>query len=402
MIDKKKKIIIVIQALPIGGTETALIGMLSKIDYTRYDVDLLLLRKRGERLKDVPVEVNILESSKKEWLLLGDKYNSIVFLREGHFSIWAIIRLLFSFTRWIASLFGITKDSWKGIRRFLKPVSGKYNIAVDYSGFLSRYVVDRIEADIKISWNHFTYTYFATDKKNDAKYFRKLDYIVAVSVPARDTLQNNFPDIKDKIFCMYNILDEDRILKLSKENITENQILREKGNATVLICSVGRLEKQKDFALSIMAADLLKKRGIRFLWYVVGEGSERISLENLIARYKLEKHFLLLGAKENPYPYISNADIYVQTSVVEGRCVSVTEAKFLRVPCVVSDIQGLNDLVDDGVTGNIVERTPEAVADGILSLTADKRIIYRNNLENSREDNDESMEIFYRMVEGEA
>ena len=56
----KKRIFIAMHYLEIGGAETALIGLLQTLDYSRYDVDLFLYAHRGEMMQYVPKEVNLL------------------------------------------------------------------------------------------------------------------------------------------------------------------------------------------------------------------------------------------------------------------------------------------------------------------------------------------------------
>ena len=60
----KKRVFISMHYMEIGGAETALIGILHSIDYTRYDVDLFLHAHRGEMMQFIPKEVNLLPEMK--------------------------------------------------------------------------------------------------------------------------------------------------------------------------------------------------------------------------------------------------------------------------------------------------------------------------------------------------
>lgn len=56
----KKKIFIFAHAMEIGGAERALLGLMTSFDYSKYDVDLFLLRHSGELLPLIPKQVNLL------------------------------------------------------------------------------------------------------------------------------------------------------------------------------------------------------------------------------------------------------------------------------------------------------------------------------------------------------
>ncbi|PEU67247.1 glycosyl transferase, partial [Bacillus cereus] len=96
--------------------------------------------------------------------------------------------------------------------------------------------------------------------------------------------------------------------------------------------SVGRLAKEKGLDISLEAFNILVKKGYDLKWYLIGEGNVRVELERRIREEKLEKRVILLGIKENPYPYIKQADIYIQTSRYEGKSISIDEAKILAKP----------------------------------------------------------------------
>jgi glycosyltransferase involved in cell wall biosynthesis len=89
-----------------------------------------------------------------------------------------------------------------------------------------------------------------------------------------------------------------------------------KDNVPVII-SIGRLNKMKDFASLIRAFKIVKEQmDCRLL--IIGDGSERESLQNLIDTLGLEEMVTLTGAMENPYPYLKASSLFVLTSKYEG------------------------------------------------------------------------------------
>ena len=104
-----------------------------------------------------------------------------------------------------------------------------------------------------------------------------------------------------------------------------------------------------------------KKRGLRFNWYVLGEGTQRNQIEKDIQKENISDCFHLLGLRMNPYPYFKNCDIYIQTSKHEGYVTTVTEAKILNKPIVTTDVSGAREQIHDGVNGLIAEINAKSV-----------------------------------------
>ena len=101
------------------------------------------------------------------------------------------------------------------------------------------------------------------------------------------------------------------------------------------ILTVGRLViHYKGYDLAIKAAKRLKQNGYKFKWYIVGDGPDKDKIKKLIIKNELTNEFILLGKKDNPYPYMRSCDIYVQPSRKEGFGLTTIEAKILKRPIV--------------------------------------------------------------------
>jgi len=169
----------------------------------------------------------------------------------------------------------------------------------------------------------------------------------------------------------------------------------EDGFNGVRFVTVGRLTYQKGYDIAIEAMAQIKADGYPVRWYVLGEGQERTNLEHLIEKYGVQNDFILLGAKENPYPYIKQADLYVHATRFEGKSIAIEEAQVLGKPIIASDCTGNTEQITSGYDGilfplnkeNLV-RTLEWVTDHPevqkeLSLhVAERKLIYPEDLEN--------------------
>lgn len=368
----KKKLLFVIPSLGAGGAEKSLVNLLNLIDAERYEVDLFLFSTSGLFIKQLPNFVKVLPKSRTMetfQMPLGKSVKQ--FLIKGNWIV-AWNRLIFAqIQRRYKNNSLAEQYSWRYFSKAIKPLSKEYDAAI---GFLEKssiyFVVDKIKADKKIGFIHNDYNQLCLDKIFDCHYFKYLSHIATVSDACVAVLRKQFPEYNEKVCLIRNIVSAELIKSLaSLENpqINPNSIV-----------SIGRLHSQKGFDLAVQAAAILKAKNISFHWYIIGEGSERPHLEALIQQYSLQDCFTLLGLRENPYPYIRQAEVFVQCSRYEGKSIALDEAKILAKPIVVTNFSTAKDQIENGVNGLIVEMNPEALSNGILRYFGDS--IFREKI----------------------
>ena len=110
----------------------------------------------------------------------------------------------------------------------------------------------------------------------------------------------------------------------------------------------------------------------------------------------------MTGSKSNPYPYIQNADIYVQTSRQEGYCLTLAEARILNKPIVTTNFDVVHEQIVDGENGLIVDIDANSIAEGIIKLlnNNDLRNNLITNLNNEKKGNLEEYKKFERLLGG--
>ncbi|MBH5317296.1 glycosyltransferase [Paenibacillus sp. GSMTC-2017] len=374
----KKNLLFVIPSLAAGGGERSLVNLLTQIDYDRFNVDLFLLHPEGMFMELVPKQVRILP--------LPTNYQSFVlplgtsikqFLAKGNVRL-AYIRLLYAlFNRTSHSIGKREQDTWKYLSASINEVGKTYDTAI---GFLEKtsiyFCVDQVQAGSKIGWVHNDYFKLEIDPNFDQPYFHKLDHIVTVSDECAVSLKEAFQEQENKVSVIQNIVSPTVIAKLA--NQTSSDVFS-RLNDELVILTIGRLHPQKGFELAIEACRLLVDKGCKVQWNVIGEGEERKRLTKLIEDYELGSHFRLLGLQTNPYPFIKQTDIYVQTSRYEGKSIAIDEAKILNKPIIVTNFSTAKDQICHGVDGLIVDMTAEAVAEQIMELAYDREL--RNTLQ---------------------
>ncbi len=167
---------------------------------------------------------------------------------------------------------------------------------------------------------------------------------------------------------MENISSGETIRTLAKEKIEDAKW----NDAEIKLLSIGRFNVQKGFDIGISAAKRLKDNGIKFVWYILGDGGLRQDFEKQINELGLQEYVILPGIKSNPYPYINSCTIFVQPSRFEGKSIVLDEAKILCKPILVTNYPTVASSITANLNGRIVELTDEAVADGIKYMLQNK------------------------------
>jgi len=358
----KKKLLFIIPGLHMGGAEKALVNLLKKLDKEQYALHLWVFDPSGVLMHEVPKEVKIWDAGARFAQFSKGFLPSVLYwlLRFQ----WHLVLHRLRFT-WITQRHSVNQAeqySWKALRKFLTPPSDAFDVAIGFLEKTSIYAcVDCITASKKIGFIRVDYTFLNLDKTFDAAYFQQLDYLCANGNLSEAVLLREFPSLQTRIRCVENVTFPETIWERARAEkvIDPNEIT---------LVTVGRLEGQKGFLLALEACKILVDRGIPVRWYIIGEGSERQRLEPPIAAYQLQDHFILLGRLENPYPYMQQCSVYVQTSLYEGKSNTVNEAKILKKPIVVTDFDVVFEQITSGVNGIIVAKHPEAIAEALIEV----------------------------------
>lgn len=340
---KRKKILFVIESLQLGGGEKSLVTLLHNLDYEQLEVDLLLFNRGGIFEKFLPEQVRILEG-KNPRLNLIDRilYKSGKMLHFGKLH--------------EAQLF------WKIAGHKTVPLSGHYDVAIAYNQqFPTYFVAEKVNAEKKLAWMNTLYISAGYNADFDWPYFQKFSTLVGVSAEAVDSLNSAFKTAGYPLntALVKDIIDTEMIARQAEEA----QAIPFRRD-TLNIVTVCRLAPPKGLEIAIDAAELLKNNGVDFRWYVIGEGSERPHLEQLISQKGLTQHFIMPGATDNPYPYMKNCDIYVQTSLVEGLGMSVIEAVISQKPVVCTNFDTAAAIVTED--DRVVPKDAKSVFEAIL------------------------------------
>lgn len=368
-----KKLLFVIPTMRVAGAERSLVN-LANLLVDKYKVSILLFDgDNGLLVSELSDKINILTLSKSDCaMLLEFRYYFKYLLKE--FKIKKAFVRIFSLIRSKLSSKASDKQYvlWSTSKKYIRNIEGEYDIAVGYlEGTTDFFVIDKINAKKKIGWIHSNFALQKRNYKYEYEYYKQFYSLATISDVCKNSFVNIYPDLESKISVIENIFDVDTIIKKSNEYIKE--IFHYKD--ALHIVTVGRLEHVKGPDIAVDACKILKKRGVKLEWHILGDGVMRNQLYAQIEKLELSNMFFLDGVIENPYPYIKKANIIVQPSRCEGKSIALDEAKVLGKPIIVTNYPSAKDQITDGYNGIITAINSEDIANAIEKLWNDKQLM---------------------------
>lgn len=352
---KKNILIIFTGSMELGGIERSLLGLLDSIDYSRYEVDLFLYGHHGPLFSLIRKDITLLP-----------EYTELAYLRE---SFSQKIKHKAYYSAWRRLVDGIKKqrfdDSWHMVLQHAAPECKKqYDLALSF--FLPFDLLrEYVEADTKIGWIHTDYSTCHVNIEELRRAYRDLDYIAAVSDGCKNTFDELLPEYREKTIVIENCLSQQFILKQSCACSVEDEMPQD---GSIRLLSIGRFCTAKNFDNVPDICRRLLENGLDVKWYLIGFGGDEALIRQKIAETAMQDHVIVLGKKENPYPYLSACDLYVQPSRYEGKSVTVREAQMLGKPVLITRYATSASQLEDGMDGIIVPMDNQGCADGIIRL----------------------------------
>ena len=306
----KKRIFITIHYLEIGGAERSLIGMLNTLDYSKYDVDLFVHAHRGEFMSLIPKQVNLLPEI-GTYAAIEKPIAEV--LKEGHIMV-VLARLLakLQYKRYckknkpkeVSAVFQYVADCVTPILPSLNKY-GEYDLAIS---FLTPHniVRDKVLAKKKIAWIHTDYSTIDVDIKKELTVWNAFDKIFAVSEGVKETFIQTFPSLDNKVDVFENILSESFIHRQAETGFEK---AKKEMNSSLSFLSVGRFTSAKNFDNVPFICKLMKEKGLILKWYLIGYGGDESLIKENIFKAGMQDVCIVLGKKENPYPYMKACDI---------------------------------------------------------------------------------------------
>lgn len=336
---KKKKLLFIIWSYSYGGgAERILSNLMNALDPSLYEIDLLEYRHNNIKWEKTNENINILpycidevhDSRFKKYL-----YEKIVFHKPS------ILR-----------------------KKYIKKT---YDYEISFNYMIPTFLLT--QTGKTIAWTH-TSIENLDDKprlvSKQRKYFAHVKNIVVISSHAKESYVRHFPEYEDKMVMIPNGFDFDEIKEKAKSKIAETK-------KRFTIVNVARLEPQKNPLRLLEVAKLLKEKTDNFDFYIVGDGTLKLSMEKFIRDNDLEDCVHMVGYQENPFPYVAFSDVFLMMSKAEGFPTVFVEAMYLGKPIVTTIVGGSKELIDDGRNGFEIQTNEEA-ADALFKLMNDDKL----------------------------
>lgn len=361
--------------MELGGAESALIGLLQALDYSKFDVDLFIHSHQGEMMRFIPEEVNLLPEIKEYSLI---EKSMVVVLKLGYFRLlFARMKAKWKYWRYLrkkdinhsVAVFQYVADCVTPLLPSLFYL-GEYDLAIS---FLNPHniVRDKVLAKKKACWIHTDYSRIDINVKQEMPVWSVFDHIVSISPDVTKTFLQVFPSLKNKIVKIENILSAGFVRKRAEEFDTTNEI--RKGANVINVLSVGRFAEAKNYDNIPDICRRVREQGIDLRWYIIGYGEEAL-IRQKIHEAGMEDYVIILGKRTNPYPYMKACDIYAQPSRYEGKSVTVREAQMLCKPVVITNYATAMSQIQNGVDGVIVPMDNEGCAKGIATFIKNRHL----------------------------
>lgn len=359
-----------IHYLELGGAERSLIGLLRALDYSKVKVDLFVYSHRGELMKEIPQEVNLLPEI-PEYAQIERPMKDV--LKDGYLRLFlARIKAKWQFAKYKKQ--NHPKDGnaifsyvAKNVTPLLPPINPKkeYDLAVS---FLAPHniILEKVRARKKACWVHTDYTKVDINTGIELPVWSQYDHIAAVSEGVAEAFIKCFPSLREKVDVVPNIIDTQYVQEQSQAFDVKAEMPQEDGTTRLL--SVGRFTEAKNFDNVPDICRRILDAGVPVRWYLLGYGGDETLIRQRIAEAGLGKHVIILGKKDNPYPYMHACDVYVQPSRYEGCPVTIQEAQALGKPIIATSFPTVKSAIQDGVSRVIVPLDNEGCAQGIIRV----------------------------------
>lgn len=340
-----KRVLFVIPGLSHGGTNRSLKNLIGRIGNIGIDIEILALCGDGLYREVFQKYLhNSVQVITEALGVLGKRRAKESFLSYLHRVWWKLIYV---------GLFRRANDKvYTLIGKHLKRMN--YDTVISFQESVATGLAIHIPANRHIAWVRCDYSNYVNSEENfesEEPIYAQYDKIVCVSRYTAQVFKEFYPNLKDKVLHIYNMIDDKGIIASSKERISDDRFVRE----GITLVSVGRFAKEKRFSLLPGIVAEMKKHGVSFRWYLIGDhGDEKPVILERMKEFGVEDSLILLGEKANPYPYIAQSDILVCPSYTEACPNVVNEAKILHVPVVAADFPSAYEFITNGENGFIV------------------------------------------------
>lgn len=366
-----KKIVFGITGLNLGGAERVLVDISNKL-VEKYDVTIFTLYGNGEFEKQLDKRVKLISVYDKSY------------------------RELNKVTRMMMSIQLLNKPLRNRI--YKKYIKDKYDVEIAFLEGPITWIFSGESNARKVAWVHNDIEdVFGSGEKAKAKQdlnkeaYLKYDELIFVSQDNLNKFQRFFKGNKIKKRVVYNYLDYGLVLDKAKDGEA-----KEIDKNKLSFVQVSRLVDQKAVGRLIDVHKHLIDDGLEHNIYIVGDGPLHEELQNKIDELGIKDSFILLGSRENPYPYIKAADYFLLASYYEGYPMVLLEGRALNKYIIITD-SAARETIMDYDSKLILKNNEDGIYKGIKSVIKKQPKAKKS----SKDTNKKILEEIVHVIEGD-
>ncbi len=199
-----------------------------------------------------------------------------------------------------------------------------------------------------------------------AKLFYRFNHVVPVAISpiVQDTIIEEYHIPAEKIPMVYNGSD------LSKCQSKDGYAV----DGSFRFLHIGRLLPVKNQALILQAVKALKDRNLDICAEFIGGGEKEQEYRAMVQDLELGDVATFHGLKADVHPYLHQADCFLLPSVYEGMPITLIEAMGTGLPIVASRVGGIPDMIEDGVSGLLIEPELESLVSAMERIITDSEL----------------------------
>jgi len=342
-----KKLLFGITSLTIGGAERVLVDLANEL-CEKYEITIFTIYPNGEFEKSLSSKVKLKSLYKKQYKELNRIQKVLIPLR-----IWLQQKSIYK-----------------------KHIKKDYDVEIAFlEGAITRLLSTRNNKTTKIAWIHNDISkVFGNNikskikRKIDEKIYSKYDKLIFVSNDNIKKFEEVYKNNKIQKEVIYNYINSNNII-----NKAEEKIEMKFDENIINFVTVARLVEQKAIDRLINIHARLIKDDYKHNFYIIGDGPEKNKLEKMINDNQVQETFQLLGKKENPYPYMKQADYFCLLSYFEGYGMVLEEAKILNKYILITDTAA-REAVKNYENSYVFTNTENGIYDGLKSIIQNHKI----------------------------
>lgn len=381
----KRKILFVMPSFGIGGTTLSTYNLITLLDNRKYEISILPMHAGGP-FKQLFDEIGYIEPS---YILNAISASKIKPRNCFLDKLTNLLRRICHKLYFLNVLLQIIEAN--------KVSQNKYDIVVACQEGYCTDFARRIKSKKHIAWIRCEFKRFQAliNNKNLQHTYDKYDKIVGVSENTVMQFSEIYPSLSERLIAINNPQSEEFIIRQSEKNDQDPTFKKD----VLTLVSVGRMDPVKRFAEIPQIARKLLDKGLKFTWYIIGDGDQN-ELQNIkqnIIEKDVIEYVKMLGAKSNAHFYIKNSDILICLSKSEACPRVINEAKILHVPVICTDFNSAHEFIESGKNGIIC--TIDEIADNILNLTQNHDLYNKiqDNINGFAFDNSEILDKVYKI-----